>query len=67
MISRESSDGSRRIAPAEKRFDEQKLHPSWRAFIRYCTEIGHGEIELLKIQDGLPVVAEKIKRKVRFP
>ena len=42
------------------------LHPAWRAFIRYCAELGHGEIELLKIQDGLPVLAEKIKQKVKF-
>lgn len=45
---------------------DKPLHPAWRAFIRYCAEIGHGEIELLKIQDGLPILAEKIKKKVRF-
>ena len=45
---------------------EQPLHPAWRAFIRYCAELKHGEIELLKIQDGLPVLAEVVKKKVRF-
>jgi len=29
-------------------------------------ELGHGEIEQLKIQDGLPVLAEMTKRKVKF-
>jgi hypothetical protein len=42
------------------------LHPAWRAFVRYCGELQHGEIERLKIQDGLPVLAEVTKKKVKF-
>ena len=42
------------------------LHPSWRLFIEYCTQLGHGEIEVLKIQDGLPVLAEVVKKKIKF-
>lgn len=42
------------------------LHPTWRAFVSYCEELKHGEIELLKIQDGLPVLAEVTKKKVKF-
>jgi hypothetical protein len=42
------------------------LHPSWRSFVRYCAELRHGEIERLKIQDGLPVMAEVIKEKIKF-
>jgi len=42
------------------------LHPAWSAFVRYCTELQHGEIELLKIQDGLPVLAEVTRKKVKF-
>jgi hypothetical protein len=45
---------------------DQPLHPTWRAFVRYCAELQHGEIETLKIQDGLPVLAEVIKKKVKF-
>jgi hypothetical protein len=45
---------------------EQPLHPAWTAFVRYCTELQYGEIELLKIQDGLPVLAEVIKKRVKF-
>jgi hypothetical protein len=44
----------------------KSLHPAWRAFIRYCAELQHGEIELLKIQDGLPVLAEVVKKKIKF-
>jgi hypothetical protein len=42
------------------------LNPAWRAFVRFCWELRHGEIERLKIQDGLPVLAEVTKRKVKF-
>ena len=42
------------------------LHPAWRTFIHYCREMQHGEIEVLKIQDGLPVIAEVTKKKVKF-
>jgi hypothetical protein len=45
---------------------DKLLHPAWRAFIRYCAELQHGEIELLKIQDGLPMLAEAVKKKVKF-
>ncbi len=41
-------------------------HPAWRAFVRFCEELRHGEIERLKIQDGLPVLAEVVKRKTKF-
>jgi|GEM_PF-996600 hypothetical protein len=43
-----------------------KLHPAWGALIRYCDELQHGEIERLKIQDGLPVLAEVTTKKVKF-
>lgn len=43
-----------------------ELPGTWLAFIRYCREIGHGEIERLRIQDGLPVLAEVTKKKVKF-
>ena len=42
------------------------LHPSWLAFIRHCRELGYGEIQQLKIQDGLPVMAEESVRKTKF-
>jgi hypothetical protein len=36
----------------------QPVHPAWRAFMAYCRQLGHGEIERLGIQDGLPVLTE---------
>ena len=42
------------------------LHAAWLQFIRYCTELGHGEIEKLKIQNGLPMIAELAVKKVKF-
>jgi hypothetical protein len=44
----------------------QQLHPAWAAFINYCEGLNHGEIEKLKIQDGLPVLAEITTQKVKF-
>ena len=44
----------------------ERLHANWLAFINYCAELQHGEIERLKIQNGLPVLAEVIKEKVKF-
>ena len=50
----------------EKEFTAQTVHPAWRALIQYCAELDHGEIEVLKIQNGLPVLAEVIRKKVKF-
>jgi hypothetical protein len=54
------------IVPSEWKVGDILLHSAWRAFIRYCLELGHGEIERLKIQDGLPVLAEVVKEKIKF-
>lgn len=35
-------------------------------FILFCKTLGHGEIEKLKIADGLPMLAEKVTEKVKF-
>lgn len=43
------------------------LHPAWRSLIRFCHDLGFGEIESLKIQDGLPVSAEVVRKKIRWP
>ena len=50
-----------------ERFAVNSLHPAWRALVRYCADLRHGEIEQLKIQDGLPVLAEVTRKKIRFP
>jgi hypothetical protein len=43
-----------------------QIHPLWYSFIKYCEEINAGEIEKLKIQDGVPVSAETVKKKIKF-
>ena len=45
----------------------EDLPVAWREFIRFCGQMKHGEIERLSIQDGVPVLAEITKKKVRFP
>ena len=45
---------------------DPSIHPAWQRLIRFCSELGHGELEKLKIQDGLPVIAEVTTRKVKF-
>jgi hypothetical protein len=42
------------------------LNPAWVALVRFCLELKHGEIDRLLIQDGLPVMAEMTKKKVKF-
>ena len=41
------------------------MHPAWEAFIRLCRQIGFGELERVKLQDGLPVSVEVVKRKIK--
>jgi hypothetical protein len=53
-------------APAAARSELDSLHPAWRTFIRYCSQLRFGEIERLCIQDGLPVLAETTTKKVKF-
>ena len=54
------------VVPNSKRTTDGDLHPAWIAFIRYCFELEHAEIETLKIQDALPVLAEVIRKKIKF-
>jgi bisphosphoglycerate-dependent phosphoglycerate mutase len=50
----------------QKESAAKTVHPAWRALIEYCAELDHGEIEVLKIQNGLPVLAEVTRKKVKF-
>lgn len=43
-----------------------RVHPFWYSFIKYCEAIKNGEIEKLKIQNGLPMLAEEVKKKIEF-
>jgi hypothetical protein len=44
----------------------QLISQEWSRLIRFCQELGHGEIEKLKIQDGVPVIADVVREKVKF-
>ncbi len=43
-----------------------EVHPTWVRFIRYCAAIRFGELQNVKIQNGVPVSAEKATEKIRF-
>jgi hypothetical protein len=45
---------------------EVSMPVAWREFVQFCQELRYGEIERLSIQDGLPVLAEVTKKKVKF-
>ena len=45
---------------------ENLIHPSWRAFIEFCNDLQHGKIEVLKLQNGLPMLAEVTRKKLKF-
>ena len=45
---------------------EDQLHPGWQALIRLCRDLGHGEIERIRIQDGLPVLVEVTRQKIKL-
>ena len=44
----------------------QLISQEWAKLIRFCQQLGHGEIEKLKIQDGVPVIADVVREKVKF-
>jgi len=55
-----------KLLPAESQTRRSNLHPAWLEMIRFCEELGYGEIACVKIHDGLPVAAEVVTRKIRW-
>lgn len=67
MNERNNAPESSRNGPAPTKGEQEAaLHPAWMAFVRYCQQMGHGEIERLKIQDGIPVLVEVSRQKIKF-
>ena len=66
MSERNHGPESRKPAATESTTSEMCLHPAWIAFIRYCQQLEHGDIEKLKIQDGIPVLVEVSRKKIKF-
>ena len=58
--------GTKKVDFSEKKTIMINLHPNWHEFIRQCEKLGFGEIYMIKIQDGLPMAAEVIKKRIRF-
>lgn len=54
----------RLLVPSQR--GDAELTAVWREFIRFCTDLKYGEIERLSIQDGVPVLAEITKKKIKF-
>ncbi len=44
----------------------QSISEEWARLIQFCHKLGYGEIEKLKIQDGVPVIADVVREKVKF-
>jgi len=44
-----------------------QVHPDRRAFVKNRQNIRFGDINKLKIQDGLPMLAEHVTKKILFP
>ncbi len=44
----------------------QSISEEWSRLIQFCQKLGYGEIEKLKIQDGVPVIADVVREKVKF-
>ena len=42
------------------------LPAPWLKFIAFCMSIGHGELERVKIQDGVPVLVERVLEKFKL-
>ena len=61
-------DETNRPVPLVARYprEDTQLSSAWREFIRFCRDLKHGEIERLSIQDGVPVLAEITKKKIKF-
>ena len=53
------------VAMRGKKTETMELHPTEKRFLEYVRSMGHGTMEI-KVQDGLPVMAEKVSIKVKF-
>jgi len=51
---------------AERKNEAKELSPCWIQFIHFCEKMGFGEIDNLKIQNGVPMMAEQVKKKIKF-
>jgi len=50
----------------EAQWQAMGLSPCWVQFILFCNKLGFGEIDNLKIQNGVPMMAEQVTKKIKF-
>jgi hypothetical protein len=43
-----------------------EINPTWLKFIRFCQSLDCGEIDKLKVLNGVPVLAQKIMQNTKF-
>lgn len=46
--------------------DAEQKREKWEKFIRFCEKLDFGEIDKLKIQNGVPFIAEKVVTRIKF-
>jgi len=51
---------------ADEAYQLLRVHAAWAKIIELCREIGYGELERIKIQDGVPVMAEVARRRIKL-
>lgn len=42
------------------------MSPAWIKFIQFCTKLNCGEIDKLKVLNGVPVLAQKVMENTKF-
>jgi hypothetical protein len=45
---------------------EPAISSQWIEFIKFCNRVGFGRIERLEIQNGQPLIAEVVTKRVKF-
>lgn len=55
-----------KVQKKKQSYPTSSTHTAWIALIRYCQAMGHGEIERIKIQDGVPVLIEKSVERIKL-
>ena len=59
-----TKDAGRELA--SETYQLLRVHIAWAKVMELCRDIGYGELERIKIQDGVPVMAEVARRRVKL-
>lgn len=61
-----NGNGGSVVLSEQKLPNSERLHPAWNDFIRYCEKLQFGDLEKVKIQNGLPIMVEVTTHKMKF-